>query len=259
MASTRQGGARLQIGHVVSGTTAALGRGLRDYLALTAIFVIAPGFLANLLLTSLAQRLATPADRLPLLLLTGSVQAVFAYPAIAAIVLGTLAYLDGKRLSFQDCLREGVRAWAPLFALDFMKGLIELAAALLLVVPALVLAVFWIVAAPVRLSERLGISASLSRSRALTKGNRWAIVVLILIFFAAALGLGFVISLMNVALSAAFAVTGLHVAPIIQAFSSAVSTGAGQILGAAGCASLYHELRTLREGRRSDLLVETFA
>ncbi|MCD6727704.1 MAG: hypothetical protein LT070_10785 [Solirubrobacteraceae bacterium] len=62
----------------------------------------------------------------------------------------------------------------------------------LLIVPGLILLTIWAVAAPVVVVERPGVFAALSRSGALTKGNRWQVFGVIVVIFAVVIAVGIV-------------------------------------------------------------------
>ncbi len=62
----------------------------------------------------------------------------------------------------------------------------------LLIVPGLILLAIWAVAAPVVVVERPGVFAALSRSGALTKGNRWQVFGVIVVIFAVVVVVGIV-------------------------------------------------------------------
>jgi uncharacterized membrane protein len=181
----------------------------------------------------------------------------------ASVVHGTVADLNGKRASLADCLATGIRHFVPLFLIALLVGLGVMAGSLLFLVPGIMIAVAWSVAVPVRVVEHTGVTASLSRSGELTKGHRWAIFVLVVAFvilqmivggvIGAFIGVGFVAASADKA-SAAVAVTTSW--PYIA--SSTIVTMITAVIASAGVASIYYELRSIKEGIGPEALASVF-
>lgn len=95
--------------------------------------------------------------------------------------------------------------------------------------------------------RKYGVFEALSRSAALTKGSRWKLLGLIVVFFIfsmiIAIPIG-VISLISTSLSLV---------------SSALLSTVSAAVGAAGIAAVYIELRGSKEGTNSDQLASVFA
>jgi len=81
--------------------------------------------------------------------------------------------MGGDRISLSQSVRAGLGRWLPLIGLTICSGLAMCVGFLLLIVPGVILMIMWYVAVPACVVERLGISASMARSSALTKGYRW--------------------------------------------------------------------------------------
>jgi uncharacterized membrane protein len=110
----------------------------------------------------------------------------------------------------------------------------------------------WCVAAPALVEERGGVFASLGRSRALTKGSRWKIFALLLIFVLALLLFQGAVGLLGFVAGPGGTVT--TAATVLNAVVSSVTT----MVGAAGIASMYVELRSQKEGASFANLQEIF-
>ena len=133
-------------------------------------------------------------------------------------------------------------------------------AAVLLIVPAIILTTIWYVAAPLVVAERSGVFAALGRSAELTKGERWSVFVVLLIvlgFFLLVFMLSSVVSGIGIAISARSGdFTGLA---SLTAIASAISTTLQTVLTSAISTAVYVELRGLKEGVETQGLDAVFA
>lgn len=116
---------------------------------------------------------------------------------------------------------------------------------LLFVVPGVIIGCMLYVAIPACVIEKLGVTASMSRSVALTKGYRWQIFGLfLLVVVISALG-AFVFTLIG----------GAGLVGQLLAFGwQVVSTAFGAVLSAV----IYHDLRMAKEGIDLDTLASVF-
>ena len=135
-----------------------------------------------------------------------------------------------------------------------------------LIVPGVILALMWTVAAPVMVEENAGIIGSLGRSRRLTKGSRGAIfltLLALLILYVLVLGTLIAIGGTYQTASGAGWFTGAAVATSTGFGGLAIAYMlANVVLGvvsAALIAAIYVELRYVREGDRPENLAEVFA
>jgi hypothetical protein len=99
----------------------------------------------------------------------------------AALVYGTFQDLRGQRAAIGDLVRRGFSSLVPVVFAALIFSILLLIGTILLVVPGMILATALWVYAPVIVVEKAGIGASFTRSRALTKGHRWAILGLYVI------------------------------------------------------------------------------
>ena len=174
-----------------------------------------------------------------------------------ALIFGAVQDLSGKRASVGDSLATGLRAFLPLIAVSILFGLGIACGFILLIVPGLMLLCAWIVAVPALVAERRGIFETFGRSAELTRGNRWRIFALLLIFWVAAMVLGMIMgAVMGVGMLTsgpqAFAVSPLYV--VMNVVTNTLSA----LVGATGAAVLYVELRQAREGLGTDSLAKIF-
>ncbi len=172
-----------------------------------------------------------------------------------AIIYGTASYLNGRAASFGDCLGAGLRRCLPLIGLMLLMIPALVVGFVLFFVPGVMMGVAWIAAAPALVVERTGVFGAFSRSADLTRGRRWPIFGLLLLYF-------IVISIVQQVIinlaGAAFAAATpramlLHQLPIGAALGVVVS-----VLASAGIAAIYYELRVSREGVGPEALAAVF-
>lgn len=235
--------AGLDIGRVIQTTFAVIGRNFVPFLVLSLIFAGLPAFAV-----AWAQVQIQAGD--------GSSTMVGGFVAIAAGLLSlattpllqgvvvhlTAADLNGGRPSISDGLQTGVRNIFPLLGIGLLYALGLGAGALIFLVPGLIIATMWCLAAPVRVVERRGVFASLGRSRDLTKGSRWAIFGLLVLYVILSAVIQAVLGglLGGLAGMAQRGPATLVVTPLISTLNGMV--------GAAGIAVLYAEIRRTRDG-----------
>ncbi|HEU4427932.1 MAG TPA: hypothetical protein VFT98_04205 [Myxococcota bacterium] len=94
-----------------------------------------------------------------------------------------------------EMLREGVRAWPRLLAVNVFSGLFVGVASLFLVVPGLVLAVRYALASSAAFEDRCGLLASLQRSSELSRGRFWQIALTLGTLFGAVIAFSFLAEL----------------------------------------------------------------
>src|SRR6267142_7157090 len=93
----------------------------------------------------------------------------------AVILFGAFQQLRGQPLRAGEALQKGLARFFPILGVALLYGFGIAFAAILLVVPGLILATMWAVALPACVVEELRPAASLGRSNDLTKGYRWKI------------------------------------------------------------------------------------
>ena len=155
--------------------------------------------------------------------------------------------LRGRKPTFGDTLSAALRAFWVLLGLGLVVGLAIGLGMILLLVPGIIIALMWCIVGPVAVAEGVGVGRALERSRDLTRNHRWVIFGLWVLYFIASVLFGAVIGgigggAIGAVGGAGAATTALStvVLPILQAVFS--------IIGSAGVAALYVELRTIKEG-----------
>jgi hypothetical protein len=126
----------------------------------------------------------------------------------------------------------------------------------LFIAPGVIVFLAFYVAAPAQVVESHGVFAALGRSRDLTRGHRGAILLIVLIYVV-------VFSLLQTLALAVMGLVGL-IAPqwVVGAellVLSPIAQTLSALVGAAGVASVYYELRTVKEGIGAEALAAAFA
>jgi uncharacterized membrane protein len=167
-----------------------------------------------------------------------------------AVVRSSILGLNGRPADFGRSLAATIGFVLPVLGLSIVYALGLAFGFLLLVVPGIIVMCMWFVAVPVLVEERAGIMGSLSRSSELTDGFRWHVF-----------GLVVILSLLSWALGALAAILPATAAPgnlLVIALCNAVAAALSGVFGAAVAASLYIELRQVKEGATTDNLVAIF-
>jgi hypothetical protein len=148
----------------------------------------------------------------------------------AAYVQVAVADLNGRPLGAEACLRSTMKHVWPLVGIGILMGVGLMLGFVALVVPGLILLTMWVVVAPVRVVENTGVLDSFGRSAELTRGNRWQVFGLIVIY----------------------AVASAIVQGVLErlggAFIGAVASILLGMIAAIGTAVIYVELRRLKDG-----------
>ena len=172
----------------------------------------------------------------------------------AALIRGSISDLNGARASFGDCLGTATGDILPLIGVSLLATAICVMGLFFFIVPGIILALVLSVSAPVRVIERTGVFAALGRSGDLTRDHRGAIFLLFLLYGAGLFVGGIVLNLATAPLAfagpAAVVIRAALVDPLVGAFTA--------LIGAAGIASIYFELRTVKEGIGIEALAAVF-
>jgi hypothetical protein len=236
--------AKLDIGRVIQQTFGVLGRNFATFLVLTVILVGIPGVLAGLLQLNFlraGQLFAWPT-------VVGGLLAGLASVILqATMIYGTVTDLNGGRASVSDCLSIGLRTFVPVLAIGILFGLSVGFGSMVLLFPGLMVLCAWCLCVPVYVAERTTVFGAFSRSAALTKGNRWRIFALVILYFIALLIIealmGFFSSPMRIVASG-----GATIGPLRALALTPLLNIANALVGTVGIAALYTELRRVREG-----------
>ncbi|NEX91597.1 hypothetical protein [Caulobacter sp. 17J65-9] len=258
VAVTADGVGRFDMGRVVQRTFGVLGRNAQTFGALAVLLSGLPQVLLYWGAGSMGLSAASGAPNFasfPLMALGGLAMFVGTFVLQAALTHGTVADLNGKRVTFGSALSTGGRFMLPLLGLGILMGLAFMVGYLLLIVPGIMLSVAWAVAAPVLVVEQRGVTETFGRSADLTRGNRWAIF---------GLGVAYLVVtwLVGAMLGGVAGVIGMIGGPTGQVLGSALGQGVASVftslVGTAGIAAIYYELRSAKEGVGVEALASVF-
>jgi MFS family permease len=168
--------------------------------------------------------------------------------ANAAIIYGVVQELRGRGFTFSDSLRIGFGRLGPVIGLSLLVGVLVTLAAILLVVPGIIVWTIYAVVVPVCVVETLGPTASMSRSAFLTKGNRWRIFGVFALIFIASIVVGGIVG------GLAGLTGGLR---LVQVATFAIEAIIGAF-NAVVVGVLYYQLRVAREGADIEKIAAVF-
>ncbi len=163
---------------------------------------------------------------------------------------------NGKTTSFSQAFDVGVKMFLPLLGLAIVASVGAGLASLLLIVPGVILSVMWSVAAPSVVVEKRGVFESLQRSRDLTRGYRWYVFGLMVIYVILSWIIGAAVGALSMATGGSF----LDASPNlwVNTISSVLINILSAVVASAGVASLYYELRSIKEGAGPEALAAVF-
>ncbi|HEV2747079.1 MAG TPA: hypothetical protein VGW34_07255 [Allosphingosinicella sp.] len=227
---------------------AAIGRHAAAFAGLALLLGGVPTFLTSYLLDSLAA--GGPFTAAPGYGLSVLVAAVCGSLLQAALVRVVVLDLSGREPDIVAILIDSLKMILPMIGLAILSWILTILGLILLVVPGIIIYLMLIVAVPALVEERGGVIHSMRRSRELTKGSRGRIFLLLLLFGAAYFGswlcLSFVIGLVGIDAATATLITDSLLGSVAA------------LLTAAMLASLYVELRTVKEGATAEGLAAIF-
>ncbi|HZB94289.1 MAG TPA: hypothetical protein VE397_22760 [Stellaceae bacterium] len=168
--------------------------------------------------------------------------------AQAVVLYGAIQKMRGQDFAIVESLRRGFARFFPILGLIFCDGLGCGLASLLLIVPGAILWTMWIVGLPACVAEGLGPIESLKRSGYLTKGNRWRVFAVFLVFFLVNF---FVQVILQLLLAKIAGVPGVLAGTFLW-------TVLVQALYAILIAVVYHDLRVAREGVDTERIAAVF-
>jgi hypothetical protein len=203
--------------------------------------------------------------RLTLGALAGLVAVVGNAMLQGAVIHASVSDLSGGRASFGECLATGFRFFLPLFCIGLIVGICCGFCLLIFIVPGVLLALAWTVAAPAEVVERVGIFGALGRSVVLTRNHRGAILGLAVIYVLASWIVQSTLS-GGMMVGAGFGASGLGTRPgagfqnlmLLQTIVQLVLTTLFASVSSAGIASIYFELRHTKEGIGAEQLASVF-
>src|SRR5689334_19736852 len=274
----------IDIGRVISRAFSAIGANFGPFFFLAMLFAAAPmlafGFGIEFLLPVIASGTGSSftliASLLPLISVL--VMAIPSYILVGALTHGSIAYYNGGRASFGECLGTGWRFLLPLLGLGLLSVLGLMLWALPIVfglgvfgamiggsgafsplgpllvfpvmlglsIPLIMALIRWTVAAPSLVVERLGVMDAFRRSIDLTRGNRWRIFWLAVIYYVVSGLIQNVFTFLTSSVATSASDAGLTLTWLSYG-ATVLYASFNLMIAAAGSAVLYFELRVTKE------------
>ncbi len=178
------------------------------------------------------------------------------YVVQGMVVKASVSSFNGKVLGLGEAFEVGVRVFLPLFGLGIIVGLGTGLGFILLIVPGIILAVMWSASTGVLVVENRGVFESMQRSRDLTRGYRWQIFGLAVIYVIASMLIGMLVGGIGAATGGNFLDGSTNL--VVNLATTVVSNILTAVVGAAGAAALYFELRSAKEGVGPEELASVF-
>jgi hypothetical protein len=180
------------------------------------------------------------------------------------LVLGALAAIDGRSPTFDAQVRAGLTIVLPVIGIYILSVFAIAACFVLLFVPGVIVMCMLCVAIPAEAAERRGVIGALSRSADLTRGHRWSIFGLLVLYGLAAWLISIVVGLVAGLLffggvSKTYLTADGGAMSYIGVVVTTFITAALAMVSAVGAAALYTELRLVKEGPQTRSLDEVFA
>ncbi len=234
--------ARFELSRVFSRTFGALGPNFGAIFLLAVAFSYLPQAVSEGLVINF--QVISPDDVLRQFLATSELLLIYAAFGLG-LGIGLTFVADrtarGLSVSIQDCLGQISRQFFAFLLLETIMTLCLVFSAFLLVVPAIMLSMAWAAAAPVLVLEGKRPTDSLIRSADLTRGYRWPIFGVTLLFGLITAVPSFVLSL-----------TTRNVTPFINlVVIMPMFNSVAQVLNLLLAVAIYHELRFVKEGSSS--------
>ena len=260
---------RFEMGRVVKRTFGVIGSNIAAFVVLSVVPGLAwavAGLAGNQFEVDLAASTFPESSTILLFVIAGLIYLATGVVLQAGVVHGAVISLSGRRVSIADCLATGLKYVLPLFLIGLLATLGVVAGLMLLIVPGVMLAVMWVAVAPACVVEHTGVFGAFSRSRELTRGYRWPIFGLYILFFILMFIITFVVGLLiglatgasMIAVSPEVAAAGMTDTSMMELATSAVSTMLMSIITSALAASVYYELRQIKEGIGPEALASVF-
>lgn len=247
---------QFDLGRVIQRTFAAISRNAAVFFGAALVLVGAPSALLAVGQGSLLTGADDAFSGFVMMAIGWVLNLIGMYVLQGMVVKAAVNGFNGKSTSFGDAFDVGVRMFLPLLGLAIVAGIGTLLGFILLIVPGVILCVLWAVAAPAVVVEKRGVFESLQRSRDLTRGYRWPVFGLLVIYAVLSWIIGAVISGISVATGGSLLDgtpniwVNLLAGPVVNILSGVVAS--------AGVAALYYELRTAKEGAGAEILASVF-
>ncbi len=261
MTSTIAMAPRFDMGRVAKRTFGAIGRNWVVFLTLAVLLTGIPRALFQFFMLSAGLQGAGQLNlgRVWAALPTGLIMMVASAVLQAALVHGTVVDLNGRKASFGDCLATGLRYLLPVIAIAILESIALVFGFVLFIVPGVIMVLVWFVAVPAEVTERTGVFGAFSRSADLTRNHRWSLLGLVVVYIILSAVIGGVIgAVLGGVIFGALGVAGTEPTVLLQVAVSLIVQPLQTMIATAGIASVYYELRSIKEGIGPETLAAVF-
>jgi hypothetical protein len=260
--------ANFDIGKVVEQTFTLISRNIVVFGLMAVVLGVLPNVVTTLLnadnIRGMANTTGNPAAQLSAV---GKFYSILPIALIAGLALnvGLMAAagedLAGRPVDPSTLVVRTLRAILPLIGFFILEMLALMLGFVLLIIPGLMMAIAWSVAAPAIVVEGYGIFGAFSRSADLTRGVRWRVFALFLIYFV----INTVITMVGMAIVGGAGAMNFLKPDLAQQLAlptvlyTSIMQGVQAIIVAAGSVVLHHQLKLAREGVSTDQVVDAFS
>jgi hypothetical protein len=171
----------------------------------------------------------------------------------AALTRATATHLAGRTPSFVQSLETGLALIVPMAVLSLIIGIGVFIGLALLIVPGVILWLYWSVALQARVQERIGTFDAFRRSAELTSGHRGNIFLIFL-----AIMIGLIVFGWGTRMILGGLLGTSHSQPMFALVESLMAVVSNMVILTVQ-ASVYVELRTLKDGVAPNELAAIFA
>lgn len=178
-----------------------------------------------------------------------------------ALIFAAVRDFNGEDATLGEAFRIGLRYFFPLLGMGILIGLGVMAGFLLLIVPGVLIALGWSIAAPIMIVEEKSITDAIGRSWELTKGYKrwilllWIILMIISLVIGGVLGAFTLIAGDPTTVLLEGASNSYYItSSIFSALSQAITT----MISTAGVAAVYYDIRQIKEGIGAENLAAVF-
>jgi len=178
-----------------------------------------------------------------------------------ALIFGAVEDFNGRKASFGECIGVALKYFFPLLGLGILLGLGTLLGMLVFLIPGLILALGWTIAAPILIVEREGVTDSIARSWDLSKGYKRWILLLVFMMMVVSFILGIIQSTFSLMLGDPTEVLmtgGTPTYHFVNSVFSAIVQTITSMISATGVAAIYYEIRQIKEGIGPESLAAVF-
>ena len=239
-----------QVGSVIGRGVSVFFRNIVAFAIITVLLFVVPIVLTAFVFVTM--------DPVAAIILTILVWLIAYFWLSAALVYGVVSDLRGTKAGIGEILRGALSVLLPVSLISIVVGVLVVLGWMVFIIPGIFLYVIFWVAVPAAVVERTGVIDSMKRSLELTKGNRWKVFFVLVLWIV----ISFIIQMV-----VAFAV-GIPMMPADQMTAPQVSTAGMWIadivnmllagIGASILAVGYHDLRVAKEGIGSEEIARTF-